>query len=273
MWPSEEVAFRLYDFANWGLIAGLVVGVISTVLLVWMGNVKETYLRRDLATTTAGTAAAIERAGNAGKEAAEANKKAAEANEGATKAQASLALAEKQAAEANAKAEGLRLDIAKAQQEAASANEIAERERLARMQLEAQLADRVLTPNAQAQLTALARALPNGKLDICSIGGTLEITNIAKSIGDALSAGGWTVRTWQLMGGASARGVLIGTSPTATDEDRGAASQIALVLNSSGIGGGIWQYAELAKAANSGMRSGPPGAVDAPILMVIGSKR
>jgi len=43
MWPSEELASRLSNWANWGLIASLVAGVISTVLLVWMGNVKDAY--------------------------------------------------------------------------------------------------------------------------------------------------------------------------------------------------------------------------------------
>jgi hypothetical protein len=48
MWPSEELASRLYNLANVGLIVGLVLGVASTVLLVWMGNVKESYLRKSL---------------------------------------------------------------------------------------------------------------------------------------------------------------------------------------------------------------------------------
>lgn len=51
MWPSENLASRLYDLANFGLIASLVVGVISTGIVVWMGNVKEAYSRRDLAQT------------------------------------------------------------------------------------------------------------------------------------------------------------------------------------------------------------------------------
>jgi len=48
MWPSEEWASKLADWANFGLIASLIAGVISTVLLVWMGNVKETYLKMHL---------------------------------------------------------------------------------------------------------------------------------------------------------------------------------------------------------------------------------
>jgi hypothetical protein len=49
MWPSLEVASRLYDWANIWLIIGLVLGAVSTVLIVWMGAVKEGYLKRDLA--------------------------------------------------------------------------------------------------------------------------------------------------------------------------------------------------------------------------------
>ncbi len=49
MWPSEPLASRIYDWANWGLIAGLVIGVTSTILVVWMGNVKEAYLRKQVA--------------------------------------------------------------------------------------------------------------------------------------------------------------------------------------------------------------------------------
>jgi len=62
MWPSEDWASRLYDLANWGLIVGLIIGVISTVVLVWMGNVKESYLKKGLAATNERAAHAEERA-------------------------------------------------------------------------------------------------------------------------------------------------------------------------------------------------------------------
>jgi hypothetical protein len=51
VWPSEELASKIYDAANWGLVFGLVIGVVSTFMLVWMGNVKEAYLRRAIADT------------------------------------------------------------------------------------------------------------------------------------------------------------------------------------------------------------------------------
>ena len=43
MWPSVETACFLYNWANFALIVALVLGAISTVVVVWMGNVKEEY--------------------------------------------------------------------------------------------------------------------------------------------------------------------------------------------------------------------------------------
>jgi hypothetical protein len=50
MWPSLVTASWLYNLANWFLIGALVVGAASTVLIVWMGNVKEGYVNHDLVT-------------------------------------------------------------------------------------------------------------------------------------------------------------------------------------------------------------------------------
>jgi hypothetical protein len=43
MWPSLPVANHIADLANIFFIGSLVVGVASTVLIVWMANVKEGY--------------------------------------------------------------------------------------------------------------------------------------------------------------------------------------------------------------------------------------
>jgi hypothetical protein len=43
MWPSLPVANHVADVANWFFIGSLVVGVVSTVLIVWMAGVKEGY--------------------------------------------------------------------------------------------------------------------------------------------------------------------------------------------------------------------------------------
>ena len=65
MWPSFETAVWLYDTANIFLLIALAVGVIATGLVIWMGNVKEEYLRRDVAGAHVRAAEANERAATA----------------------------------------------------------------------------------------------------------------------------------------------------------------------------------------------------------------
>jgi hypothetical protein len=79
MWPSFETAVRLYDVANICLIGALVIGVIATAFVVWMGNVKEEYLRRDLADTNARAEEAKAASSRANARAAELEKEAANA--------------------------------------------------------------------------------------------------------------------------------------------------------------------------------------------------
>src|SRR6478752_5646573 len=72
MWPSFEIASKLYDWANVFLIGSLVIGAVSTVLVVWMGNAKEAYLKE-------GIALANERAETAKEHAAQLELRVAEA--------------------------------------------------------------------------------------------------------------------------------------------------------------------------------------------------
>src|SRR5882757_4500695 len=72
MWPSLPVANQIADVANWFFIGSLVVGVVSTILIVWMAGVKEAYWEKDRTESA-------ERIVALGKEAAEANARAAEA--------------------------------------------------------------------------------------------------------------------------------------------------------------------------------------------------
>lgn len=46
MWPSLSVANSVADWANIFFIGSLMVGVVSTILIVWMANVKEGYWER-----------------------------------------------------------------------------------------------------------------------------------------------------------------------------------------------------------------------------------
>lgn len=65
MWPSATVASRVYDIANIFLVVSLVLGVVATALVVWMGAVKEAYSREEVAALGLKTAEANERAAKA----------------------------------------------------------------------------------------------------------------------------------------------------------------------------------------------------------------
>jgi hypothetical protein len=49
MWPSLPAANHVADVANWFFIGSLVVGVVSSILIVWMAGVKEGYWEKDRA--------------------------------------------------------------------------------------------------------------------------------------------------------------------------------------------------------------------------------
>ncbi len=48
MWPSESWASSLYNWANILLVVGLVLSMASTIMLIWMGNVKEAYTKKSI---------------------------------------------------------------------------------------------------------------------------------------------------------------------------------------------------------------------------------
>jgi hypothetical protein len=75
MWPSANTAARMYNLANVGLIFSLIFGVISTVLVVWMGNVKEGYSQAELTDTKGRLGKAEIEAGSAIERAAKADLK------------------------------------------------------------------------------------------------------------------------------------------------------------------------------------------------------
>lgn len=200
---------------------------------------------------------------NVANSAGSANLRAAEANERATKAQESLALAEQHAAEANAKAEGFRLDIARA-------NETAERERLARLQLEARLADRTLTPVQQTAITAQLSTVPGIVVDVITFGDTPEIQTISGLVLDSIRRAGWTINPAQAGGGGAAvRGILVGTRTGSDANTVRAANLLVSALQSVGLAAGPWAFDQLQPPGilfNSAFRG------TAPIRMFIGSK-
>jgi len=161
MWPSEESASRAYDLANWGLILSLIVGVASTILIVWMGGVKERYLKLSLAES-------YER----------------------------VALAEKGAAEAN---------------------RIAEQEKLARLQLEAKLADRLLPEDQRLMISESIKPFGKFSLQLIRYSDVTEVRRISDVINSLFIEAGWSVAYAYEISGV-VKGIEIAITENATDK-------------------------------------------------------
>lgn len=86
MWLSPEKVSLFYNLANIGLIVGLVIGVVSTVVLVWMGAIKESYLNTDLSDSRERTALLEQKTNEAKILIAEAEEKASIADKKAAEA-------------------------------------------------------------------------------------------------------------------------------------------------------------------------------------------
>ncbi len=163
MWPSEESASRIYDLANSGLIIGLVIGVISTALIIWMGKVKEAHLRKYVADTNV-------RAADAEQRAAEAKITATEAGAGTAKA-----LTEQE----RLRHENLALSIK------------LEDERLARIKIEESVAWRRLTKDQQSEIGTRLRPF-SGQVALLQYNvNDLEASAFGSDIASALELAGW----------------------------------------------------------------------------------
>lgn len=79
MGMSKEFAELWADRANIGIIIAAVLGVISTTLAIWTGNVKEDFLKRDLADANTRAEEGKAEASRASEEAAKLTKEAEEA--------------------------------------------------------------------------------------------------------------------------------------------------------------------------------------------------
>jgi hypothetical protein len=79
LWPSLELASRISDFANIFFIVSLVVGVVSTIVIVWMAGVKEDWWDQDRRISAERIAELTADADSSKADIAEANARAAEA--------------------------------------------------------------------------------------------------------------------------------------------------------------------------------------------------
>jgi hypothetical protein len=189
------------------------------------------------------TARFNKQASDANKEAGEARKDAAHAIERASRAEENLAsaneraaLAEQHAADANRTTEGFRLDIARANERAAAANETAERERLARLQLEARLADRVLTPAQQQSIAGTLGPLGIFSFQLFTYSDVTEVTRIGDMIAATLTSAGWNGATAGARGGVTVSGIVITIGGDASVALRNAAALLVSELIRAGVG-------------------------------------
>ena len=79
MWPSLPVANQVADIANFLFIGSLVVGVVSTVTIVWMNGVKEAYWEKDRGESAERIASLVTQGEQLRKDTADANARALEA--------------------------------------------------------------------------------------------------------------------------------------------------------------------------------------------------
>lgn len=96
MWPAPQTADFLFALSNIVLIIGLSLSAVATIGAVWMANVRDEYLRRDLAESRRSVAEANAAGEEAQAAAAAANVRAAEAALELEKLRAPRALTEEQ---------------------------------------------------------------------------------------------------------------------------------------------------------------------------------
>lgn len=216
MWPSAETASRLYELANIGLIIGLVVGVVSTVLVVWMGNVKEGYLNRALTDSRERTASLEKQSGESKMAIAKANADAAQSLATAKQAEANLAGANSRAEEARAdaakayarsdeakaesaksfeKATEAQRQLAESNKRAAQANERAaqaeQKAAEAKLALEKFKAPRVLSLQEQQLIASRASKFAGQEYTITTFWDLKEPLDFSNQLHQALLSSGW----------------------------------------------------------------------------------
>jgi len=216
-------------------------------------------------------ASAFERAAKTEREASQENERAARAEQQAAEEDARAAKALEAAEVARKNAEGFQLQIAQANERAASANETAERERFARLQLEARLADRTLTPLQQTLLVADLTPSSGTVIDIAIFGDSAEISGIGRLIVESLTRAGWTVHFAAAMSGqATVKGILVGTRANSDQAITQASALLIRSLQKQNLSAGPWAFEQMtwpsAFMGTGNMK------YDAPIRMFIGSK-
>ncbi|HEX5425532.1 MAG TPA: hypothetical protein VFW94_18420 [Candidatus Acidoferrales bacterium] len=165
-------------------------------------------------------------------------------DKGLTDAKTELRKQETRAAEAEARVEGLRLNVAEAQKEAAKSNETAEKEKLARLELEARLAPRSLTPVQMNELTKSLSPFGGQTVGIFIFGTSAEVVGITEQISEVLTRAKWTVHFGTAAAGA-ARGILIGTDSPPSSSTGEAVLALSNALKSVGLSCSVYPITQM----------------------------
>lgn len=176
--------------------------------------------------------------------AAEANTRAASAEAHLAEAKASAANALEAAEVARKNAESFRLEIAKAHDRAAQAgkeaarlNKLAEEEKLARLKIEARLADRQLTDKQIAIIASKLRSFAGQEFQLTTYSQLTETKAFADRIQSALSRAGWKFiapdPSASLLAGTA--GVNLYVHPEASELTQKAAKAFVAALTEHGV--------------------------------------
>ena len=143
------------------------------------------------------------------------------------------------------------------------------------MQLEARLADRIISPDQEQSLRAAFARLRGQTVDISVFGDTFEISQFSGTIMSCMKRAGVLLNVRHPTGGSGARGVLVGVRPDAPPEFKQAADELIAILQQS-VGSGVspWDFNKLIPGGVATL-SYDPGATppdQSPLRIFIGSK-
>jgi hypothetical protein len=199
LWPSLEVASRIADIANLSFIGSLVVGVISTVAIVWMATVKESHW--DIARQQSA-------------------ERIAELN--------------RETARLSAETEASRAAIAEANARALEAKAELEKFRASRVILPAQRAEIVSLMSKWATLPANGLSQ---SVAVFAVDSSFDAASLDGQIADILGANGakWNVKRYPVMYGKSFSVSGVGILTSRNPRGMAIAEDLAKVLDDRGI--------------------------------------
>jgi hypothetical protein len=179
------------------------------------------------------------------------------------KAKQDLAGIQKSAADAKAAQQRVETDLEKQREKTANAEK-------ALLELQARLADRVLTKAQQDSLTNQLKQWAGIDVDVIVWGDSAEIEIISQQIMQALMAAGWHLHAGHAVGGGGAvRGILIGVKLDTSNNLQSASNALLSGLRSAGLASGFWKFDEMKQP---GLMANTSYTGTAPIRLFIGSK-